>query len=428
MQDSQNDGVERKSATSKGDFKNAMCKQLNRISSGMQPEDLEATLTTLMKIFDNIIQHPNDDKYRQIKLANKTFSSKVWRYPACEELMKMSGWVVEDNHVRLRDDSCVHIVFQSIELFYKQKGMNRSKSTVTPNSQSLNNIHLKALISALFNDNISEIKMLLDSCRISTAGRVYCEEGSSLNLMVAAITLQQIDLVKLLVEHFYIDPYEVDFEGRKPCRCIINVFDQAPQSFIIDFLKISGIKATFTVAGFTLLHTAVMTCCLDVVKYLVEECDGIDVNVTSDDLRTPLHSAYLAGHVHIAEYLIQHGADVTASDMHGFTPHEYRDGDPAVIEIADYIKNKRRIHQHCYSAERLYYFKLLNLGIDVKRVVSLTMEEFPSLKEDGHTQPQHNVDRTAIIEELTQYITKRPSVADPWRQPTVEQRRHSYCT
>jgi len=56
----------------------------------------------------------NDDKYCQIKLANKTFSSKVWRYPTCEEFMKMSGWVVEDDHVRLRDESHVAIVTSSL--------------------------------------------------------------------------------------------------------------------------------------------------------------------------------------------------------------------------------------------------------------------------------------------------------------------------
>ena len=73
-----------------------------------------ATLSTLKKIFGNIIQYPNDDKYCQIKLASKTFSNKVWQYPAGEELMKMSGWIVEGDHVRLRDDSCVQIVLTII--------------------------------------------------------------------------------------------------------------------------------------------------------------------------------------------------------------------------------------------------------------------------------------------------------------------------
>ena len=84
-------------------------------TTSFTPEDREASLSTLRRIFDNIIQHPNDDKYRQIKLTSKTFSSKVWQYPAGEELMKMSGWVVEDDHVRLRDDSCVQILCQLLE-------------------------------------------------------------------------------------------------------------------------------------------------------------------------------------------------------------------------------------------------------------------------------------------------------------------------
>ena len=39
--------------------------------------DRKDTLLTLKRIFDNIIQHPNDDKYHQIKLTSKTFSNKV---------------------------------------------------------------------------------------------------------------------------------------------------------------------------------------------------------------------------------------------------------------------------------------------------------------------------------------------------------------
>ena len=85
-------------------------KQLNNLVTSLSSKDRKATLSTLKKIFNNIIQHPNDDKYRQINLTSKTFTSKVWQYPAGEELMKMSGWVVEGDHVRLRDDSCVQIV------------------------------------------------------------------------------------------------------------------------------------------------------------------------------------------------------------------------------------------------------------------------------------------------------------------------------
>ena len=94
------------------DRDHGLLEQLRKLTASLTPEDQEATFSVLKRIFDNIIQHPNDDKYRQIKLTSKTFSSKVWQYPAGEELMKMSGWVVEGDHVRLRDDSCAQELYR----------------------------------------------------------------------------------------------------------------------------------------------------------------------------------------------------------------------------------------------------------------------------------------------------------------------------
>ena len=69
------------------------------------PKDQEATLLTLKTIFDNIIQHPNDDKYRKIKVSDKPFSYKVWCYSAAVNVMKMAGWEEDGNYVRLTDGS-----------------------------------------------------------------------------------------------------------------------------------------------------------------------------------------------------------------------------------------------------------------------------------------------------------------------------------
>ena len=67
-------------------------KQIEKIVAPLSPKDQEAILSTLKRIFDNILLYPNDGKYRQIKLTDETFTSIVWQYPAGEELMKMSGW------------------------------------------------------------------------------------------------------------------------------------------------------------------------------------------------------------------------------------------------------------------------------------------------------------------------------------------------
>ena len=95
----------------------AISKQLNRLITSLSSKDQEATLSTLKRIFDNVIQYPDNDKYHQIKMTSKTFTSKVWQYPAGEELMKMSGWVVEGDYVRLKDDSCVQTVSQLLKSF-----------------------------------------------------------------------------------------------------------------------------------------------------------------------------------------------------------------------------------------------------------------------------------------------------------------------
>ena len=138
-------------------------KQLNKLDALLNPESREATFSVLERIFDNVIQHPNDDKYHQIKLTNKTFSSKVWQYPAGEELMKMSGWVVEGDHVRLRDDSYVQIVSQLLKLPFSAVDV----------VMSLPDDEFQVLIKALYNGDVSCIQRLLKASNISPYGRVY---------------------------------------------------------------------------------------------------------------------------------------------------------------------------------------------------------------------------------------------------------------
>ena len=60
-------------------------------------------------------------------------------------------------------------------------------------------------------------------------------------------------------------------------------------------------------------------------------------------------------HKYIAQYLIQHGADVYAVDSNGHTPYEYIDGDPDGIKISEYLQNRRKIHHIPYSIEHCYY-------------------------------------------------------------------------
>ena len=374
-------------------------KQLNNLVTSLSPNDEEATLSTLKRIFDNIIQHQNDDKFRQIKLTDETFTSKVWQYPAGEELMKMSGWVVEGDHVRLRDDSCVQIVSQLLKSF-----LSSSATGAVPFPDD----EFQILIKALYNGDIACIQKLLKVSHVSPNGRIYSESGSSLHLLKAVTIAQQLDIVKLLLKDYSMDPYVVSMTDNRSFPYVEYVFYIAPQSFIIAIMKHCGVKTGFKAnKGLSLLHMAVLFNCFDVVYFLLEERSGIDVTVTSDDLYTPLHLAYLYGHTQIAQFLIQHGADMYAVDSNGHTPYEYIDGHPDGIKISEHMQNRRKIHHIPYSIEHCYYMKLVNIGIDEdEEAVSLTMKQFPSLKEDGPTQPHHDIiNHASALKEFTQHIT-----------------------
>ena len=395
-------------------------KQLDKLDALLNPESRGATFSVLKRIFDNIIQHPNDDEHRQIKLNDETFSSKVWQYPAGEELMKMSGWVVEDDHVRLRDDSCVQIVSQLLKSF-----LSSSATGVV----SFTNDEFLVLIKALYNGDVPCIQNLLKASHISPNGRIYSESGSSLNLLEAATIAQQIDIVKLLMTDYSMDPYVMSMRDDVSAPYIEYIFYFALQSFIIAIMKYCGIKSDFktTAEGFTLLHIAVIFNCFDVVCFLLEECRDIDVNVTDDDLQTPLHYAYLTGHTQIAQYLIEHDADVYAVDRHGRTPYEYIDGDLESINNSEYFQNRRIIFHIPFSIELCYYMKLVNLGIDEDEAVSLTMKQFPSLKENGPTQPHHDIDHASALKEFTQFVTngtQRSSDDSRERPPSEVQEGH----
>lgn len=62
----------------------------------------------------------------------------------------------------------------------------------------------------------------------------------------------------------------------------------------------------------------------DIVELLLKK--GLGVNETNGpEKKTPLHSAAAAGNLEIATYLVEHGADVNATDDKGRTPAQVAD-------------------------------------------------------------------------------------------------------
>ena len=357
-----------------------MTKQLNKLVTSLDPKDQAATLSTLKRIFDNIVHYPNDDKYRQIKLSNKKFSNEIWQYSTGKELMKMSGWVVEYDFVRLQDDSHIHVVV---------KLLNQLCALPTDNYE--------ATMEAAFNGDTATIKKLVNlSAAVSITGKVHFQNGSSISLLKIGVTTHNLDIVNLLVKAYFVDIY-IPSE-----HVIAEMFDEAPESFNIEVLKVCGLKMSTTHDGFTILHMAVLYNCLEIVRYLIAK--NVDVNDASNRLMyTPLHCANICDHKDIAYHLSRNGADIRAKDYRGRTPLSYIGGDPNCIKISQYIQNKQAIHMKPYSEERLYYLKLRSSGIDDETAVSGTIEQFPLLKQKQMKQTL-DTSNDAIKEEIAKHI------------------------
>ena len=377
-----------------------LLKQLDKLINSLSPEDCKQTLLALKICFKNIDLHPHDDKYSQIKLKNKRFCSKVWQYPAGEEFMKMSGWEVEGDFIKLKDASYVQIVLKLLEISQERI---HTQGVLTVNQ-------FTALISAVLAAKIGEIDWLLQHCGISSAGRVFCNDGSSMNLLFAAITTCQTDIVELLVDEYDVDPYMADRHSNNHKPCFFRIFDEASEAFIIEFLTTLGcINVCVKEDGHNLLQTAVLTNCLEVVSFLFENYRTMPtrVNETDDNWRTLLHLAYLSGNPEMVQLLLKYNADQMATDIYGKKPYDYVKGDPKFVDYSKYAQNSRKIHDDPLSIEFNYYIKLLMTGLDPKQAVSNTMEEFTWLKEKHPHRLQYR-DQETIMKDLANFLINKP--------------------
>ena len=123
--------------------------------------------------------------------------------------------IVESDHVRLIDDSCVQIVSQLLKSF-----LSSSATGIVPFPDD----EFQVLIKALYNGDIACIQKLLKISHISPNGRIYSESGSLLNLLGAATIGQQLDIVKLLLTDYSMDPYVVSMWDDTSLPYVVNIF------------------------------------------------------------------------------------------------------------------------------------------------------------------------------------------------------------
>ena len=50
-------------------------------------------LIEILSHISNIIQYPNEEKYRKVKIGNKTFNADVWSLPEAQQFLWDWGWM-----------------------------------------------------------------------------------------------------------------------------------------------------------------------------------------------------------------------------------------------------------------------------------------------------------------------------------------------
>ena len=135
--------------------------------------------------------------------------------------------------------------------------------------------------------------------------------------------------------------------------------------------------------GCTVLHSAITKGTLEIVKYLVEK--GADVNGKITDGSTVLHSAVTKHRLEIVKYLVEKGADVDSEDTKDITVLHaaVNTDDPEIIkycveQVAD-ITFRNKVDSHTLATIIL---KIAVLQISVDLVNLLLKKNITSWQRD----------------------------------------------
>ena len=376
------------------------------------PKERDDTLSMLKLIFDNIIQHPNDDKYRQIKLTDESFLRHVWRYSAGVKLIKMSGWEEDGDYVKLKDDNHAEAMVKLLEQELQRKRISTPQVTdpLDINSSSeccvFTNGKISAITCAVLEGDGGLFRELLRPYHFACF-KNGIRRFAGFSILELACCSRQIGIARILANEYGVDFSSSSKEEVSLVSACFKACDSTElcQSSIVQFIKEFKIDV-HSYRQLSALHLAVLHKLPTVVKFLVEHCK-VNVNCVSNmgDDGTPLHMAYGIGDESIARYLIEHGADQDALDEDSrkpvdsqfFSINRYSSASNMVIK-------QREIYKRMGSDEYNHYNTLINQGYDELKAIEPTFKKFQSLRQENLVGGIANDQNRPTMQKLSRYI------------------------
>ncbi|EDO41740.1 predicted protein [Nematostella vectensis] len=109
-----------------------LCKEHGKDSS-------KTAIETMLRMANNIIQEPNNEKFRNVRTENKTFSTKVWQLPEAQQFMLVWGWTQVEDHLVLASDDIIkpvkHVLQRRLNLLTMQQQRSAASSNRAPVSE-----------------------------------------------------------------------------------------------------------------------------------------------------------------------------------------------------------------------------------------------------------------------------------------------------
>ena len=88
---------------------------LGRICHSLPLEEAQLAVDTLLKIIQNVVDNPNVERFRQLRVANKTFYQRVWRHSAAQEFLALVGWtLVDEEKIVLQSDELLQEALENL--------------------------------------------------------------------------------------------------------------------------------------------------------------------------------------------------------------------------------------------------------------------------------------------------------------------------
>ncbi|XP_029206769.2 uncharacterized protein [Acropora muricata] len=95
-----------------GEREHGLIQTLDDLCKEYDHDTARQAVETMLRLANNIIKSPEEEKFRRVKTESKAFSSKVWNLPEAQQFLFIWGWTLVENSVFLSSDEDIQLVKQ----------------------------------------------------------------------------------------------------------------------------------------------------------------------------------------------------------------------------------------------------------------------------------------------------------------------------